>query len=99
MATMTTRAAVLHQPGTDWEITQLDLDPPKEYEVLIRYKAAGLCHSDEHSRAEGGSHIRFPLVGINAVQGARYAGATRVVAVDPNPFKLEMAKRLGATHG
>jgi S-(hydroxymethyl)glutathione dehydrogenase/alcohol dehydrogenase len=37
-------------------------------------------------------------VGINAVQGARYAGATRVVAIDPNPFKLDMAKRLGATH-
>ena len=37
-------------------------------------------------------------VGINAVQGARYAGAARVVAIDPNPFKLETAKRLGATH-
>jgi Zn-dependent alcohol dehydrogenase len=104
MASMTTRAAVLHRPGTDWEITELDLDPPKEYEVLIRYKAAGLCHSDEHIRREGGSHIRFPLVGgragetragetvvvmgvggvgINAVQGARYAGATRMVAIDP----------------
>jgi alcohol dehydrogenase (nicotinoprotein) len=237
MASMTTRAAVLQEPGNDWEITELDLDPPKEYEVLIRYKAAGLCHSDEHIRAEGGSHIRFPLVGghegagiveavgpgvtrvqpgdhvvtsyipacgkcrycstghqnlcdrglyagvgclqdetfrfhkngqdyggfcalgtfsdhtvvseysclridedipfevaclvgcgvttgwcsavragetragetvvvmgvggvgINAVQGARYAGATHVIAIDPNPFKLEMAGRLGATHG
>jgi NDMA-dependent alcohol dehydrogenase len=236
MASMTTRAAVLHEPGNDWEITELDLDPPKEYEVLIRYKAAGLCHSDEHIRREGGSHIRFPLVGghegagiveevgagvtrvqpgdhvvtsyipacgkcrycstgrqnlcdrglyagvgclqdetfrfhrngedyggfcalgtfsdhtvvseyscvkidddipfevaclvgcgvttgwcsavragetragetvvvmgvggvgINAVQGARYAGAKNVFAIDPNPFKLETAKRLGATH-
>ena len=26
MASMTTRAAVLHKPGTDWEITELDLD-------------------------------------------------------------------------
>jgi alcohol dehydrogenase (nicotinoprotein) len=42
MASMTTRAAVLHETGTDWEITELDLDPPKEYEVLIRYKEAGL---------------------------------------------------------
>jgi Zn-dependent alcohol dehydrogenase len=33
------------------------------------------------------------------VQGACYAGATRVIAIDPNPFKLETAKRLGATHG
>ena len=56
MASMTTRAAVLHEPGTDWEITELDLDEPKDYEVLIRYKAAsGLCHSDEHLRTGGGT--------------------------------------------
>ena len=81
MANLTTRAAVLHTPGTDWEITELDLDPPKEYEVLIRYKAAGLCHSDEHIRREGGSHIRFPLVGGHEGAGiveAVGAGVTRV---------------------
>lgn len=37
-------------------------------------------------------------VGINAVQGAWYAGAKNVVAVDPVAFKLEMAQKLGATH-
>ncbi|OBG77980.1 MULTISPECIES: NDMA-dependent alcohol dehydrogenase [unclassified Mycobacterium] len=36
-------------------------------------------------------------VGINAVQGARAAGATSVVAVDPVHFKREMAESLGAT--
>ncbi len=36
-------------------------------------------------------------VGINAVQGAAHAGADRVVAVDPVPFKREMALKLGAT--
>src|ERR671923_160614 len=76
MASMTTRAAVLHQPGTDWEITELDLDPPKEYEVLIRYKAAGLCHSDEHIRREGGSHIRFQLVDLTRGQMADLAVVT-----------------------
>jgi NDMA-dependent alcohol dehydrogenase len=81
MGGMTTRAAVLHQPGTDWEITELDLDEPKPYEVLIRYKAAGLCHSDEHIREEGGSHIRMPLVGGHEGAGiveAVGAGVTRV---------------------
>jgi S-(hydroxymethyl)glutathione dehydrogenase/alcohol dehydrogenase len=85
MATMTTRAAVLHRPGTDWEITELDLDEPKDYEVLIRYKAAGLCHSDEHIREEGGSHIRLPLVGGHEGAGvveAVGAGVTRVAAGD-----------------
>lgn len=36
-------------------------------------------------------------VGINAVQGARFAGAQRVVVVDPVEFKREMAMQLGAT--
>jgi NDMA-dependent alcohol dehydrogenase len=85
MASMTTRAAVLHEPGQDWEITELDLDDPKEYEVLIRYKAAGLCHSDEHIREEGGSHIRMPLVGGHEGAGVVEAvgsGVTRVAVGD-----------------
>jgi S-(hydroxymethyl)glutathione dehydrogenase/alcohol dehydrogenase len=36
-------------------------------------------------------------VGMNAVQGARYAGAKHVIAVDPVPFKQEMAGKFGAT--
>jgi S-(hydroxymethyl)glutathione dehydrogenase/alcohol dehydrogenase len=36
-------------------------------------------------------------IGINAVQGAAHLGASRVVAVDPQPFKREMALKLGAT--
>jgi S-(hydroxymethyl)glutathione dehydrogenase/alcohol dehydrogenase len=46
---MKTRAAVLRKGGEPWELTELDLDEPKAQEVLIRYEAAGLCHSDEHS--------------------------------------------------
>jgi S-(hydroxymethyl)glutathione dehydrogenase/alcohol dehydrogenase len=85
MASMTTRAAVLHKSGQDWEITELDLDEPKDYEVLINYKAAGLCHSDEHIRAEGGSHIRMPLVGGHEGAGVVEAvgpGVTRVAPGD-----------------
>ncbi|WP_026146042.1 NDMA-dependent alcohol dehydrogenase [Nocardioides sp. Iso805N] len=37
-------------------------------------------------------------VGINAVQGAKMAGARHVVAVDPLEFKRESALRFGATH-
>ena len=37
-------------------------------------------------------------VGINAVQGARVAGARRIIAVDPVEFKREQALRFGATH-
>jgi NDMA-dependent alcohol dehydrogenase len=37
-------------------------------------------------------------IGINAVQGARHAGAKNVIAVDPIAFKREKAEELGATH-
>ncbi|MEE3853013.1 NDMA-dependent alcohol dehydrogenase [Gordonia sp. LSe1-13] len=37
-------------------------------------------------------------VGINAVQGARHAGAANIIAVDPVAFKRETALKLGATH-
>ena len=37
-------------------------------------------------------------IGINAVQGAKNAGASHVIAVDPIPFKREKAMELGATH-
>jgi S-(hydroxymethyl)glutathione dehydrogenase/alcohol dehydrogenase len=36
-------------------------------------------------------------IGINAVQGARIAGAKRVIAIDPNEFKREQAELFGAT--
>lgn len=36
-------------------------------------------------------------IGLNAVQGARLAGARTVVAVDVSPAKLALARRFGAT--
>ncbi|MGW1669397.1 Zn-dependent alcohol dehydrogenase [Streptomyces sp. NPDC002324] len=37
-------------------------------------------------------------IGLNVVQGARIAGATRIVAVDANPDKEAVARLFGATH-
>lgn len=37
-------------------------------------------------------------VGLSAVQGARMAGAHAIIAVDLDDRKLELARRLGATH-
>jgi S-(hydroxymethyl)glutathione dehydrogenase/alcohol dehydrogenase len=37
-------------------------------------------------------------VGISVIQGCNIAGAAVIVAVDLNDDKLEMAKRMGATH-
>lgn len=37
-------------------------------------------------------------IGLNVVQGARIAGAEKIIAVDLKPARLETARALGATH-
>src|ERR1700723_382565 len=59
---MKVKAAVLHDVKTPFEITELALDGPGPGEVLIRYVAAGLCHSDLHL-TDGDLPPRFPIVG------------------------------------
>ncbi|HEU5263147.1 MAG TPA: alcohol dehydrogenase catalytic domain-containing protein [Gaiellaceae bacterium] len=43
---MRIRAAVLRHPSRPVEIEEVELDPPKADEVLVRVAAAGVCHSD-----------------------------------------------------
>lgn len=58
-----TKAAVLHGMHQPWEIMELDVVPPKAGEVLVRYVASGLCHSDYHVvLGDWGDFIRFPYV-------------------------------------
>ena len=58
---MKTTAAVVYEPGKRIEIEELDLDGPKDGEVLIRYTHAGLCHSDLHVQT-GDLEARLPMV-------------------------------------
>ena len=37
-------------------------------------------------------------VGLNVIQGAKISGASKIIAIDINPERLEMAKQFGATH-
>jgi S-(hydroxymethyl)glutathione dehydrogenase/alcohol dehydrogenase len=57
-----TRAAVMWEAGKPWDVVELDLDPPKAGEVLVRFVASGLCHSDDHLRT-GDLPFRYPIVG------------------------------------
>lgn len=58
---MKTRAAVVYEHGKPLEIEELDLDGPRDGEVLIRYTHAGLCHSDLHV-ITGDLPARLPMV-------------------------------------
>jgi Zn-dependent alcohol dehydrogenase len=44
------RAVVLERPGVPVSVEQLELDPPRDGEVLVRMEASGVCHSDLHVR-------------------------------------------------
>jgi S-(hydroxymethyl)glutathione dehydrogenase/alcohol dehydrogenase len=81
---MKTKAAVVYEPGKRIEIEELDLDGPKEGEVLIRYTHAGLCHSDIHI-AHGDLPARLPMVlgheGAGIIEEIG-PGVTRVKAGD-----------------
>jgi NDMA-dependent alcohol dehydrogenase len=61
---MKTRAAVCWETGPDarWEVEELELDPPGEHELLIRWVASGLCQSDVHLTT-GDLPARLPIVG------------------------------------
>jgi S-(hydroxymethyl)glutathione dehydrogenase / alcohol dehydrogenase len=37
-------------------------------------------------------------VGLSAIQGCRLAGATSIIAVDPNPARRQLAQAIGAIH-
>ncbi|MBR1175332.1 S-(hydroxymethyl)glutathione dehydrogenase/class III alcohol dehydrogenase [Bradyrhizobium sp. KB893862 SZCCT0404] len=47
----------------------------------------------------GSNVVVFGLggIGLNVIQGARMVGADRIVGVDTNPAKVEMAKKFGMT--
>jgi len=42
-----THAAILWEVGKDWSVEEIELDPPKKDEVLVRLAGSGLCHSDD----------------------------------------------------
>ncbi len=97
---MKMRAAVLWDREQDWQIQEVDLDPPTDHEVLVRWVAAGLCHSDQHLRTndigaptnpEVGPDPRlFPLVG-------GHEGAGVVEAVGPGVLGLAVGDHVAAS--
>jgi S-(hydroxymethyl)glutathione dehydrogenase/alcohol dehydrogenase len=62
--------------------------------------ATGVGAVQNTARVEAGATVAIigcGGVGLCCVQGARLAGASRIVAVDVVPEKLDLARRLGAT--
>ncbi len=45
---MRVRSAVIAKTPGDFEVIDIELDPPRRSEILVRMVASGLCHSDDH---------------------------------------------------
>jgi S-(hydroxymethyl)glutathione dehydrogenase/alcohol dehydrogenase len=60
---MKTNAAILWGVGEDWSVEEIELDPPKEGEVLVEFEATGLCHSDHHMRTGDMFGVELPIIG------------------------------------
>jgi NDMA-dependent alcohol dehydrogenase len=97
---MKTRAAVLWGREQDWKIEEIDLDPPKSHEVLVKWGAAGLCHSDEHLQSsEMGSEAGTdepPRAGLFPMVGGHEGGGV-VLEVGPDVSYLQPGDHVAAS--
>ena len=59
---MKTVAAVAYQAGKPLEIEEVDLEGPREGEVLVEIKATGVCHTDAYTLSGADPEGAFPTI-------------------------------------
>jgi len=79
---MKVRAAIAWEAGKPLEIETVDLDGPREGEVLVEVKATGICHTDKYTLSGADPEGLFP-----AILG--HEGAGVVVEVGPGVKSLK----------
>ncbi len=79
---MKTTAAVARELGGKYELMDCELDGPNYGEVLVKWKVAGLCHSDLHITS-GDLPGRLPIVGGHEGAGVVEAVGDGVTHVAP----------------
>lgn len=84
-------AAVAREPGRDFELTELDLQPPVAGEVLVAIHSTGICHTDLTARD---GNLGFPLP---AVLG--HEGAGTVVSIGEEVTKVAPGDKVVLTFG
>ncbi len=80
---MKTRAAVAFEAGKPLEIADVDLEGPREGEVLVEIKATGICHTDEFTLSGADPEGLFP-----SILGHEGAG----IVVDTGPGVTSLKK-------
>lgn len=65
----TMQAAVVSEPGADFEIVERDVPEPDPTAVRIAVDACGICHSDEQVKAGANPAVSYPRVPGHEVAG------------------------------
>ena len=79
---MKTRAAVAREAGKPLSLENIEVDGPREGEVMVEIKATGICHTDEFTLSGGDPEGLFPSV-------LGHEGAGVVVDVGKNVTSLK----------
>lgn len=98
---MKSKAAVLYGIDQPWVVEEIEVDDPKANEVLVNWKVAGMCHSDEHFvtgdmvppkelLAMMGVDDFFPFIG-------GHEGAGVVVKVGPGVNSIQVGDHVSAS--
>jgi NDMA-dependent alcohol dehydrogenase len=80
-----TKGALLWEPGVDkeWSVEEIEIDAPREGEVLIKMAAAGLCHSDYHYIAGDAFLDWGPILGGHEGAGVVHEVGKGVTSLQP----------------
>jgi S-(hydroxymethyl)glutathione dehydrogenase/alcohol dehydrogenase len=79
---MRTKAAVMWELNQPWTVEEIELDPPKAGEVLVRWHVSGMCHSDDHLRT-GDMGAGTPIVGGHEGAGIVESVGPEVTSIAP----------------
>jgi D-arabinose 1-dehydrogenase-like Zn-dependent alcohol dehydrogenase len=63
------KAMQVRSPGAEFELVEREIPEPKEYEVLIKVEACGICHGDSHAKEGGFPGLSYPRVPGHEVVG------------------------------
>ena len=80
---MKTRAAVAWEADKPLEVVEVDLEGPREGEVLVEIMATGICHTDEFTRSGADPEGIFP-----SILGHEGSGVVREVGPGVSSVKV-----------
>ena len=84
---MKTRGAIIAKAPGRYEVAELDLDEPRQGEIMVKLAASGLCHTDDHLATGDMAYGIYPVCG-------GHEGAGTVVQVGPGTTGWEEGDRV-----